>query len=51
VYEADGSKVVDRICTLFFRDQDNCCLIKKVEIGAAVVVEGVGRYHDVMLDD
>ena len=51
VNKANGPIALDRVHTLLFRDQNNCRLIKEVEIGAPVVVNCVRSSHDVLLDD
>ena len=49
--KANGPIALDRVRALLFRDQNNCRLIKEVEIGAPVVVNRVRSNHDILLDD
>ena len=51
VNKADEPIALDCVRALLFRDQNNCRLIKEVEIGAPVVVNRVRSSHDVLLDD
>ena len=51
MYKPNWPIVLDCVCAFLFWDEDNCRLIKEIEVRATVVVESINSSNNVPLDD